>query len=199
MKNNLLNKYLFSCYVAAALFVGGASVATFFAGKEIKMIKANPENQAVVDSCKSTFFLCACIIIASLMLAHFSGITYPKNVREKANTFTKHYLQDIFVRYPETRRFSFILENPKKLQEIAAVICNNLTENEQKEILNIVEKELNDSNTKNQSVKSRKIENAITNIVQKHATRDPEYMNKILSAIMSAQKPNIIETAQKVR
>lgn len=199
MKNNLLSKYLLSSYVASALFMGTAGASAFIAKKDIEMAKANPDNQYIVDSCKSTYFICLLVIMASIIMAVLSGLKYPMIVRDKTKNITRHYLQDIFVRYPETKKYHSVLENSKKLHEIAAIACNGLTDDEQKEILNFVKTELNKTNNVSYDAKLYKIETKIIDIIQKHAAKDPEYMNKILYTIENAQNANFIEAAQKVR
>ena len=97
------------------------------------------------------------------------------------------------------RQYRSILENSKKLNEIAAVICNGLTEAEQKEILNFVKAELAKTDDKHGMSHIQKIEYMIIDVVQAHAAKDPEYMNKILCAIANTQNANFIEMAQKVR
>ena len=58
MKNNLLKKYLLPPYIAATVFIGTAGASAFIAKKDIEMAKANPDKQYIVDSCKSTYFIC---------------------------------------------------------------------------------------------------------------------------------------------
>lgn len=199
MKNNLLNKYLLPSYIAATLFVGAAGTATFFAKKEVQMAKTYSENKDITDSIRNTCFICLLVIMISIIMTVFSAVKYPMTVNEKVKNITKHYLQDIFVRYPEIRQYRFILENSDKLHEIAAIACNGLTDDEQKEILNFVKTELNKTNHVSYDAKLHKIETKIIDIIQKHAAKDPEYMNKILCTIANAQNANFIEAAQKVR
>lgn len=199
MKNNLLKKYLLPPYIAATVFIGTAGLAAFIAKNNVEMAKQHSEKQNIVDDCFTTGFLCMVILVASVIMAVFNGIKYPMMIRGKAKNITKQYLQDIFVRYPETRKYSFILNDSKKLQEIAAIACNGLTDDEQKEILNFVKTELNKTNHVSYDAKLHKIETKIIDIIQKHAAKDPEYMNKILYTIANAQNANFIEAAQKVR
>ena len=199
MKNYLLNKYLLPSYVASFMFLGAAGVTTFFAKKNIQMAKDNPEKQHIVDECRTSYFICLLVIMASIVMAVLSGVKYPMIVRDKTKNITRHYLQDIFVLYPETRKYHSVLEDSKKLYEIAAIACNGLTDDEQKEILNFVKTELNKINHVSYDAKLHKIETKIIDIIQKHAAKDPEYMNKILYAIANAQNANFIEAAQKVR
>ena len=199
MKNSLLNRYLLSSYVASVLFMGTAGTATFFAKKTAQMAKAHTEKREIVDNCRTTCFLCVLIAAITLVMSVFCGVTYPQVVRKKAKIMTKHYLQDIFTRYPETRQYRSILENSEKLHEIAAVVCNGLTQDEQKEILRFVKEALAKSDDKHSISKIQKIEYMIIDVVQAHAAKDPEYMNKILYAIANTQNANFFGNAQKVR
>lgn len=199
MKNNLLNRYLLPSYIASVLFIGTTGATAFFAKKSTQMAKEYADKQEVVDKSRSTCILCLLIATASLIMAVLSGLKYPMIVRDKTKNITRHYLQDIFVRYPETRQYHSVLENSKKLYEIAAIACNGLTDDEQKEILNFVKTELNKTNNVSYEAKLQKIETKIIDIIQKHAAKDPEYMNNILYTIANAQNANFIEAAQKVR
>ena len=199
MKNNLLNKYLMTSYISAVLLLGAAGTSAFFAKKEVQMVKNHPENQAVADNAKSTFFLCMLVFTVSIIMSVLSGVKYPIFVREKVKIMTQNYLKDIFTRYPGMRKYSSILEDSKKVHEIAAIICNDLTEEEQNDILKIVREELSKPDNKHGASKIKKIEYAILDIVQAHAQQDPKYMHKLLRAISNVQEPNLAELAQKVR
>ena len=199
MKNNLLNKYLFSSYVTSVLFIGTAGAATLFAHKETQMAKIHSENAQIVENSRTTRLICLFLFIASVIMTTFCGIKYPQVVRRKAKDMTKNYLQDVLARYPEMKQYSSVLEDSKKLYEISAVICNGLTENEQTEILNLIKKELDKSTQLDSDSKLQKIEKGIIEIVQKHAEKNPEYMNRILCAIADVQKIDFIKAAQKVR
>lgn len=199
MKNNLLNRYLLPSYIASVLFIGTAGATAFFAKKSTQMAKEHADKQEVVDKSRSTCILCLLIATASIIMAVFCGLKYPMLVKRRIKTMTKHYLQDIFVRHPEIRQYRSVLENSKKLHEIAAIACNGLTDDEQKEILNFVKTELNKSDHSDIASKLCKIEAMIVDTVQKHAIKDPEYMDRIMLAITNAQNANFIEAAQKVR
>lgn len=199
MQNKLLNKYLLPSYVAAVLFVCMAGTATFIAAAEGKTVKENPEKEDLVDRAKTTSFICLLIVVISLIMAVFSGVKYPLVINEKTKFLTRHYLHDVFVNHPELKQYRFILEDPKAMKEIAALVCNGLSESEQKEILNLVSTELSKVNHLNRKSKLRELENDIIAIVNKHTAKNPEHMNKVLLAIASTTKPDIAETAQKVR
>lgn len=195
MKNKLLNNYLLSYYIVAALFLGLAGVSAVFAEQETRIIKQHIENKDIVDSGNSTYSSCMLLIIISLIMATFCGVIYPRNAQKKADIITQHYLQEILVSYPGMKKYYFILKDPKKLREIASVICNGLTEDEQAEILRLVTEELNQNNPSG----LKRIENIIKNIVQQHATKDPKYMENILAAIMNTQKADFMQSSQKTR
>ena len=200
MKNNLLNKYLFSSYLASVLFMGAAGTAFYIAEKEVQMVKNHPGNKQLKDSSKTTCFICLLIAAASVVMGVFSGVKYPMVVKAKTKNMTKNYLQDIFVRHPEMRKYSSILEDSEKIYEIAAVICNDLTDTEQKDILNYANEELSKSDNAQGVTQIKKIEYMIIDVIQAHAKKDPKYMRKILQAIANAQNPRIAEAAiQKVR
>ena len=199
MKNKLINKHLLSSYLMSLAFIGMAGVTTFVAEKEVETVREHSDKKELVDSCKTTCFICLVVAAVSVIMGVFCGVKYPMVVRKNANIMTMHYLRSLFARYPEMKKYSSILTDSNKLNEIAAVVCNGLTESEQKRILTFAKYAEDKSTPKSSTAKLALLEEAIIDVIQKHAKKDPEYMNKILAAIANAGRADIVKTEQKVR
>lgn len=199
MKNKLINKHLLSSYLMSLAFIGIAGVTTFVAEKEVETVREHSDKKELVDSCKTTCFICLVVAAVSVIMGVFCGVKYPMVVRKNANIMTMHYLRSLFARYPEMKKYSSILTDSNKLNEIAAVVCNGLTESEQKRILAFAKYAEDKSTPKSSTAKLALLEEAIIDVIQKHAKKDPEYMNKILAAIANAGRADIVKTEQKVR
>ncbi len=199
MKNKLINKHLLSSYLMSLAFIGMAGVTTFVAEKEVETVREHSDKKELVDSCKTTCFICLVVAAVSVIMGVFCGVKYPMVVRKNANIMTMHYLRSLFTRYPEMKKYSSILTDSNKLNEIAAVVCNGLTESEQKRILAFAKYAEDKSTPKSSTAKLALLEEAIVDVIQKHAKKDPEYMNKILAAIANAGRADIVKTEQKVR
>ncbi len=187
MSNTLLNKYLLPYRITAGLMLGVSIASINLAQKESKLAKVIYQDDYYAHS-DTNYFLCVLLIIISLGLSGYGFISIPKQAKEKSNKLTKQYLQEIFTKYPELRKYESVLSNPEKLQEIAAFACNNLTKAEQNQILNIVKHTFDKSDTPEKTEaeiqeNTQKAEEAILNIIKQHAADNPGYLQKILAVI----------------
>lgn len=187
MSNTLLNKYLLPYRITAGLMLGVSIASINLAQKESKLAKVIYQDDYYAHS-DTNYFLCVLLIIISLGLSGYGFISIPKQAKEKSNKLTKQYLQEIFTKYPELRKYESVLSNPEKLQEIAAFACNNLSKVEQNQILNIVKNTFDKSENPEISeaeiqANIKKAENDILAIIKHHEATNPGYLQKILSVI----------------
>ena len=191
MKNKLLTKHLVAAYFFGAISLGGAGYAAKMLLKEKAQIAdIHFRNDKFVESCSGTYVLTLLGFVAAILTAAFCFYGYPKIANKTTNELTKKYLQDVFERFPVMKPYEAVLNNPKKLQQIAAIICNGLSDKEQEEILRIVKI----------SSDMKSAESAILNIVKKHLEDEehPEHMQNAMSAV-AGHTIHAIGTPEKTR
>ena len=186
-KNKILNKYLIPHYTAATVFVLLSVAYAAMLPKNSKLGNLIFQDELRGRSGTKNFALVMMILVC-LGLASSESVIIPKKAHKKTNDLTVEYLQHIFQKYPELKKYEFIFTDKKKLSEIASVICNGLNRQEQEKILVIIQKTFNKSNDEIKSYAEEaaeivKAEEDIINIIKKHAAKHPEYMQNVLSAI----------------
>lgn len=188
MKNKVLSKYLLSSYIygATALAIAGISVKQI--QKEMKFANENRDKPQVVQKSTDNTFYCLLAAVLALVISGFCLEVYPKTVKNTVNQLTKEYLANFFIRHPEMKKFNSVLNDTKKIQEIVAVACNSLSQDEQKQMLRILR---NSRNTET-------AEKAILSLIQKHAMENPGYIESIMSVITS-DKTYVMSANQKTR
>lgn len=196
MKNKLLNKYLATSYAGGVMFLGLGGIAANYAVKEANLVQENHQNKQIVENGYFTHTLCLLVIVVSALMAGFCTVYYPKTVNKKVNSLTQKYLQNVFSRYPELKTFRPVLNDPKKLQKIAAIICNDLSKEEQNQILKIMD---NIHNIDLEEVKKH-AEKDILAVIKKHAEKNPEFLQKVLLCVSNEGAAFVSPTAnQKTR
>ena len=125
-----------------------------------------------------------------------------KDASKKLHKLTSEYLQDVFHNHPSLKQYETVLEDTKKLQQIGTLICNSLTDAEQKQIIEVV----NNMNHQLDDKTSDYAEKAIVKqagteiiaIVKDHARANPEFVRNILSLFANNHNTFIMTMNEKV-
>lgn len=199
MQNKMLTKYLLPSYVGSALFLLVAVGITDVAVKEAKTPRTYWHDDSVSDNAFSTYFLCAIAIIAMLGLTGFCAGVFPKMTRRKFDRLTRDFLHCIFAQYPDMHRYQSVLNDKNKVRQIAAVVFNGLGKQEQKAILSLLNEHYHFTSASHIRNYDLIAYRNIVDLIRKYADNNPEYAERILEAIKTAHRPNVISVRQKTR
>ncbi len=201
MQNKILNKYLLPYYINAVLFLTMGACAADLMRPESKLAKViYSENPSFIHS-STNQFVCSVLIVSAIVMGWFGLISLPRSAKKQANGIAQKYLQNVFDKHPELKQYESVFNDQKKLQQICAIACNNLNKAEQKQILHIVNNSLSKEPKSDFAEKQifANMEMAIFNVVDKHISENPEYIQQILSTFANNHSIYIMTMNDKSR
>jgi len=135
-------------------------------------------------------FNISCIgLIVCLVLG---SIPVYKRANDFAAVSVQNYLKKLIAKNPELAKYKSVLQNRESLQNIAAMISNELHDDEQKRILNAVKK----INLDSSEMEIMKTHNEIAGIINEYATVHPEFLERVHVAITSADYAQYVKQIQ---
>ncbi len=190
MQNKILNKYLMQYYIGGALFLFIGTATPVILSKQAKLQESKIQN-IEYDSTDLNQII-GLLLIAACIYMTLKSAAFIKNTKYQSNKLTKLFLINLFAKHPELRQYDYILQNERKVAEIATFACNYLSESEQKQILDIMKR--HSFETKNIT---KDAEQDIYDIIKIHAWSYPEYTQQILSLIKN--KTYVMNPNEKIR
>ena len=163
-------------YIGGALFLFIGIATPVILSKQAKLQESKYQNMEY-DSTELNQIIGLLLIVACIYMT-LQSAAFIKNTKYQSNKLTKLFLINLFAKHPELRQYDYILQDERKVAEIAAFACNYLGKNEQKQILDIMKKH----SFETQNI-TKDAEQAIYDIIKVHAGTYPEYTRQILSLI----------------
>jgi hypothetical protein len=194
-KNKIVQKYSKPYYIAATAFAAIGLATIFSTHRHITVTQNFAQTHPDVETDNSVDFLAVLLVITCALLSYFGFFIVPGTANRKAKDLTQQYINEEIQKHPELNKYKQILNDTKYLETVAAIVCDELSEEEQRKIIKIA-KEFDYIESKEQTCH---IDNEILNIVRQHAVQHPEYIGNIKSVLENINKTYVMQPVSKTR
>ena len=198
MKNKILSKYLFPYYVVSSVCFGISAFSMTLMKEDSITRKMIFQHDSLNKQHRTDTFICIYLVVIAAALGIIGIWNIPKNARNKTAQLAKQYMEDVMKKHPEIQGYKWLLDNPQCIQHIATVVCNELDQGSQEQILTLINSTFDGSDKSDKRIK--KAEEQIMKIIERCATQKPEYLQKVINSVYEAfQIYYIIPQSQNTR
>ena len=200
-ENKIIQKYALPYYIGATFFLCIAGATFVVSAQQVKEAKAFAQRNPDVQTDNSLDLLTVFLVITSVCFSFYGFHTIPNMGRKKARDLTHRYITAMLTKHPELGTYSDVLSNKETLEVLSAVVCNGLSDQEQKQIISIAKKydHIEAKSDIDETKQINDIDEQILAVVKKHVLKDPEYIKKIKATLINLQKTYVIRPVQRTR